>query len=57
VLTLAIQYVINNYIIKPEKLKLQIEESKKKVKPKSKFQERYEQMIEAQKKAQQMKGK
>lgn len=51
VVTLAIQYVIQNYVINPDKIKAQLEENKKKVKPKSKFQERYEQMLEAQQKA------
>jgi YidC/Oxa1 family membrane protein insertase len=51
VVTLAIQFVIQNYVINPDKIKAQLEENKKKVKPKSKFQERYEQMLEAQKKA------
>jgi YidC/Oxa1 family membrane protein insertase len=55
VVTLLIQFFINKFVIDPEKLKVQIEENKKKVKPKSKFQERYEQMLEAQKQAQQKK--
>jgi YidC/Oxa1 family membrane protein insertase len=57
VVTLAIQYVIQNYVINPDKIKLQIEENKKRVKPKSKFQERYELMLEAQKKAKAGAGK
>ncbi len=49
--TLLIQFVIQQYIIDPKKIRAEIEENKKKVKPKSKFQERYEQMLEAQKTA------
>ena len=49
IFTLVIQFVIQKYLINGEKLKAQIELNKKTVKPKSKFQERYEQMMEAQK--------
>jgi YidC/Oxa1 family membrane protein insertase len=48
VVTLLIQFVIQRYIIKPDKIRAEIEENKKKVKPKSKFQERYEQLLEQQ---------
>ncbi len=51
VVTLLIQYVIQNYVINPDKIRAEMEANKKKVKPKSKFQERYETMLEAQKNA------
>jgi YidC/Oxa1 family membrane protein insertase len=53
--TLGIQLVIQKFIINPDKIKAEIEENKKKVKPKTKFQERYEAMLEQQKKTQQAK--
>ena len=57
IVTLVIQYVIQKFVLKPEKLKAQIEANKKKVKPVSKFQERYQQMLEQQKQAQQQNKK
>lgn len=57
--TLGLQFVIQKYIINHETILVKIEENRKKAKdkPKSKFQERYEQMMEAQRKAQEMKKK
>jgi YidC/Oxa1 family membrane protein insertase len=57
--TLGIQFVIQRYIINHDKVLAKIEEKRKQssTKPKSKFQERYEQMMEAQKKVQEMKKK
>ncbi len=58
VITLALQFVINNYIIDHDKKylpKIQANRSKAKVKPK--WQERFEQMQEQQKKLQAAKNK
>lgn len=59
IVTLAIQFVIQRYIINHDKVLARIEENRKKAKdkPKSKFQERYEQMMEAQRKAKEMQNK
>jgi YidC/Oxa1 family membrane protein insertase len=57
VITLVLQWFINNYIIDHDKILLKIEENRKKPKVKSKWQERLEQVQEAQKKAQESKGK
>lgn len=57
VITLALQFVIQNYIIDHDKILLKLEENRKKPKTKSKWQERFEQMQEAQKKAQQAQQK
>lgn len=57
-ITLAIQFTIQNYILDHEKILAQMHEKRsapKKVKPKSKWQEQYEKMMEAQKKVQQLK--
>lgn len=56
-ITLALQYVIQHYIINHDKILAQLEVNKKKVKTKSKWQERLEQMQETQKKLQQTKNK
>jgi YidC/Oxa1 family membrane protein insertase len=56
-IALILQLLIQKVWIKPEKLKAQIEINKKTVKPRSKFQERYEQMMELQKQANQNKKK
>ncbi|HYF29903.1 MAG TPA: membrane protein insertase YidC [Chitinophagaceae bacterium] len=53
VITLALQWVIQNYIIDHDKILAKLEANRKKPKTKSKWQERFEQMQEAQKKAQQ----
>jgi YidC/Oxa1 family membrane protein insertase len=57
VITLVLQYVIQNYIIDHDKILAKIEENKKKPKSKAKWQERLEQMQETQKKVQDMKAK
>ncbi|MGN6615894.1 MAG: YidC/Oxa1 family insertase periplasmic-domain containing protein, partial [Ilyomonas sp.] len=56
-ITLIIQFVIQNYIIDHNKILAQIEAKRKAPKTKSKFQERYQQMLEAQKKMQDVKQK
>jgi len=57
IITLILQFVIQNYIIDHDKILARIEENRKKPKAKSKWQERLEQMQEAQKKAQAMREK
>jgi YidC/Oxa1 family membrane protein insertase len=57
VITLLLQYVIQNYIINHDKILAKIEENKKKPKTKPKWQERLEQMQETQKKVQDIKTK
>ena len=57
VITLALQYVIQNYIIDHDKILAKLEENKKKPKSKPKWQERLEQMQDTQKKVQDMKTK
>ncbi len=58
-ITLLLQFVIQTYIIDHDKIlaKMQEARSKPKVKSKSKWQERYEQMMESQKKVQDLKNK
>ncbi len=56
-ITLGLQFVIQNYIINHDKILLKIDEKRKAPKKKSKWQERYEQMNESQKKLQDMKNK
>ncbi|HVG14585.1 MAG TPA: YidC/Oxa1 family membrane protein insertase, partial [Chitinophagaceae bacterium] len=51
-ITLVLQFVIQNYIINHDKILAKMEENRKKPKTKSKWQERIEQMQEQQKKAQ-----
>lgn len=53
-ITLALQFVIQNYIINHDKILAKMEENRKKPKTKSKWQERFEQMQEQQKKMQDM---
>ncbi len=48
--TLGLQFVIQNYIINHDKILAKIDENRKKPKTKSKWQERFEQMQEQQKK-------
>ncbi len=50
IITLILQFIIQNYIIDHNKILAKIEENKKKPKTKSKWQERLEQMQEQQKK-------
>jgi YidC/Oxa1 family membrane protein insertase len=57
IITLVLQYVIQNYIIDHDKILAKIAENRKKPKTKSKWQERMEQMQEQQKKLKEMKGK
>lgn len=56
-ITLALQWVIQNYIIDHDKILAKIEENRKKPKSQSKWQERLSQMQEAQKKMQEEKAK
>jgi YidC/Oxa1 family membrane protein insertase len=55
--TLALQFVIQRYIIDHDKILAKIDEKRKAPKSKSKWQERYEQMMESQKKIQDLKDK
>lgn len=57
VITLVLQYVIQNYIINHDKILAQIEENKKKPRSKPKWQERLESMQEQQRKLEDMKKK
>lgn len=57
VITLGLQFVIQNYIIDHDKILSRIVENRKKPKAKSKWQERFEQMQETQKKLQDQKNK
>jgi YidC/Oxa1 family membrane protein insertase len=52
IITLALQFVIQNYIINHDRILARIEANRKKPKTKSKWQERLEQMQEQQKRAQ-----
>lgn len=56
VITLILQFVIQNYIIDHDKILAKIDENRKKPKGKSKWQERLESMQEAQAQAQKAKG-
>ncbi len=53
VITLILQFIIQNYIINHDKILAKIEDNRKKPKPKSKWQEKFEQMQEQQKQMQQ----
>lgn len=55
--TLGLQFVIQNYIIDHDKILAKMEENRKKPKTKSKWQERMEQMQEQQKKMKEMQQK
>ncbi len=57
IVTLALQFVIQNYIIDHDKILAKIEANRKKPKTKSKWQERLEQMQEQQKKMKEMQQK
>jgi YidC/Oxa1 family membrane protein insertase len=57
IITLALQFVIQNYIIDHDKILAKMEVNRKKPKTKSKFQIRMEQMQEQQKKMQEMQRK
>jgi YidC/Oxa1 family membrane protein insertase len=56
-ITLILQFVIQNYIIDHDKILSKLQANRTKPKTKPKWQERFEQMQEAQKKIQQSKGK
>jgi YidC/Oxa1 family membrane protein insertase len=57
IITLGLQFVILNYIIDHDKILAKIEANRKKPKKKSKWQERFEQMQEQQKKLKDMQQK
>jgi len=57
IITLAIQFVINNYIIDHDKILAKMAENKTKPKVKSKWQEKLEAMQQSQKKVQDLKNK
>jgi YidC/Oxa1 family membrane protein insertase len=57
VITLMLQFVIQNYIIDHDKILAKLQANRIKPKTKPKWQERFEQMQESQKKIQQTKGK
>ncbi len=57
IITLALQFVIQNYIIDHDKILAKIDQKRKAPKTKSKWQERYEQMMDSQKKLQDLKSK
>ena len=54
-ITLILQFVIQNYIINHDKILAKIEETRKKPKVKSKWQQRYDEVMETQKKVQDLK--
>ncbi len=56
-ITLGLQFVIQNYIINHDKILAKIDEKRKAPKTKSKWQNKYEQMMESQKKLQELKEK
>lgn len=56
-ITLGLQFVIQHYIIDHNKILAKMDENRKKPKAKSKWQERYSEMMESQKKLQDMKDK
>ena len=57
IVTLVIQFVIQNYIIDHNKILVKIDENRKKPKTKSKWQERMEQMQDQQKKMKELQQK
>jgi len=57
IITLLLQFVIQHYIINHDKILANIELKRKAPKKKSKWQERYDQMLESQKKIQDLKTK
>lgn len=57
IITLGLQFVIQNYIIDHDKILQKIDLKRKAPKTKSKWQQRYEQMMESQKKLQDLKDK
>lgn len=57
IITLGLQFVIQNYIINHDKILAKLDEKRKTPKKKSKWQERYDQMMDSQKKLQDLKTK
>ena len=57
IITLALQFTIQNYIIDHDKILANIELKRKAPKTQSKWQLRYQQMMESQKKVQDLKNK
>ncbi|MDI9358234.1 MAG: membrane protein insertase YidC [Phycisphaerales bacterium] len=57
IVTLGIQFVVQNFIIDHEKLHLAIQQKRKQPKVQSKWQQKYQEMVEAQKKVQSLKDK
>jgi YidC/Oxa1 family membrane protein insertase len=57
IITLLLQYVIQHYIINHDKILADIDLKRKAPKKKSKWQERYDEMLESQKKLQDLKSK
>jgi YidC/Oxa1 family membrane protein insertase len=57
IITLALQFVIQHYIIDHEKILAKMDANRKKPKTKSKWQERYSQMMESQEKLKQLQDK
>ena len=57
VITLILQFVIQNYIINHDKILAKMDETRKKPKVRSKWQQRYDQMMDSQKKIQDLKDK
>jgi len=57
IITLGLQFVIQNYIINHDKILAKIDEKRKTPKTKSKWQLRYDQMMDSQKKLQDLKNK
>ena len=57
IVTLALQYIIQTYIIDHDKILAKMEENRKKPKTQSKWQERFQQMQEQQKKMKEMQQK
>jgi YidC/Oxa1 family membrane protein insertase len=57
IITLVLQFIIQNYIIDHDKILAKMEENRKKPKKQSKWQERIQQMQEQQKKMQETQNK
>lgn len=57
IITLVLQFIIQNYIINHEKILAKIEVKRKTPKQKSKWQTRYDEMMESQKKVQELKNR
>jgi len=57
IITLGLQFVIQNYIINHDKILAKIEETRKKPKAKSKWQQKYSEMVDNQRKIQEMRNK